>query len=113
MIFQEFQDFSRKLGFSRKSSFFKDFAIWAGTKARPACRLEGVGGRVGIGPQGRESVLRHSARARGIVGIDSGGLETHQVTPNRNSEIFQKVVFFKKMSFGASEPQNLTHMAEK
>ena len=76
MIFQEFQDFSRKLGFSRKSSFFKDFAIWAGTGARPACRLEGGRGSVGIGPQGRHNVLRHSREARGIVGVDPDGLDS-------------------------------------
>ena len=43
--------------------------------------FEGGRGSVGIGPQGRESVLRHSARAGGIVGIDSGGPESPKVIP--------------------------------
>ena len=76
MIFQEKQDFSRK------TSFSKDLAVWAGPGTRPACRLEGGRGSVGIGPQGRESVLRHFAQARGIVGIDPDGLESHQVSLN-------------------------------
>ena len=86
-------DFSGKQGFPRNSSLFKDFAIWAGTRAPPACRLEGGRGSVGIGPQGRESDLRHSARAGDIVGTDSGGPESPRVTINRNSEIFKKCTF--------------------
>ena len=36
-------------------------------------------GSLGTGPQGRHDVLRHSAQARGIVGIDSDSLERLQV----------------------------------
>ena len=43
-IFQEIQDFSKKQVFSRKSSFFKDFAIWAGSGLAAASRLEGSRG---------------------------------------------------------------------
>ena len=91
-IFQETQ------GFSRKSSFFKDSTSWAGTKDPPACRLEGGWGSVGIGPQGRESVPRHSARAGGIIGIDSGGPERPQMSLNDFPEIFQPSLYFKKMT---------------
>ena len=86
------------------------FRYLTGTGARPACRLEGGRGSVGIGPQGRESVLRHSARAWGIVGIDSGGPESPQVTLKRNPVISQKSPFFKKMTICASGPQNPTQI---
>ena len=47
----------------------RNITFWLGLSER---REEGRGsGR--IDPQGRASVLRHSARAGGIIGIDSGG----------------------------------------
>ena len=39
-------------------------------------------GRLGIGPQGRHNVLRHSREARGTVGIDPDGPESPQVVLN-------------------------------
>ena len=46
--------------------------------------LSARGGResVGIGPQGRESVQRHSGQARGIIAINYDDLESPQVTLN-------------------------------
>ena len=109
--------FSRKsLVFSKNHGFPENqriFAPWAGTGARPACRLEGSRGSVGIGPQGRESVLRHSTRAGGIIVIDSYGPESPQVILKRNSEISQKRTFLKKMTICASGPQNPTHVTKK
>ena len=75
-------DFLEKPCFSRKSSFFKGFAIWAGPGTRPASRLEGGRGSVGIGPQGPQSVLRHSGEARGTTVTDPDGLESLQVSRN-------------------------------
>ena len=65
---------------------------------RPAWRLEGGMASVGIGPQGRHNVLRHSGQARGIVGIDSDSLERLQATLTDFSGKSQKSLYFKKWS---------------
>ena len=54
-------------------------------------------GSVGIGPQGGDTVLRHSAQAWGTILFDSDGPEGLQVTLKRNSENFQKRIYLKKM----------------
>ena len=93
MNFPEIHDFSRKTGFLKKIKVFQGFPYlgWYGT--RPASRLEGSGGSLGIGPQGRHNVLRHSREARGTIVIDRDGLESPQVILNSFSGNFQKMEF--------------------
>ena len=94
--------------FAKNPRFFMKIMVFQENQAFPRISLSGwyrgssglsaAGGMgsVGIGPQGRESVLRHSGQVWGIVGIDSGGPESPQVILKRNSVSFQKVRFLKK-----------------
>ena len=69
-----------KQRFSRKPSFSKDFAIWAGPGLAVASRLETGKGSIGISPQGHHNVPRYSREARGTIGVDPDGPESLQVT---------------------------------
>ena len=59
---------------------------WGSRPASPARAWPQAAGRgregVGIGPQGRHSVLRHSGEARGTIVIDRDGPESHQALLN-------------------------------
>ena len=77
-------------GFSRKSRFCKDFAIWTGPGTHPASRREGVGE-----PRHRPAGPPECpTQVRATVGIDPDGPESLQVTLKRNSEIFARFTFF-------------------
>ena len=80
MIFQEIHDFSRNPSFFKKSELFQGFRYLAQLHRLCPGGLEGGRGSLGIGPQGRHIVLRHSGQARGAIAIDSDGLGGLEVT---------------------------------
>ena len=82
MNFQEIQDVSRKTRFFKKIKLLQGFRYLGCSRARSAIVLRGGRGSVGIGPQGRHSVLRHSGDARGAIVIDRDGPEGPQVFLN-------------------------------
>ena len=80
--FQEIQDFSRNPWFFKKIKLFQRFRYLGWSRAHSAIGLRGGRGSLGIGPQGRHNVLRHSGEAMGTIIIDRDGLESHQAFLN-------------------------------
>ena len=71
-----FHDFSGFSWFFKKILIFQEFRYLAQLHRWCPTRVGGGRRRPGIGPQGRQSVLRHSAQARDIVGTDPDGLQS-------------------------------------